>query len=95
MTKRMELLLIIAVATALVALLIFDTIDRPGGEPTFQKISSRTAPTGNVDNAINELLEDVAGEITLSADEDADADLVDDDSQAINAIGEAYVGNEF
>lgn len=54
-----------------------------------------TAPTGNVDNTINELLEDVAGEITLSAEEDTDADLIDDDSQAINAIGEAYVGNEF
>ena len=64
-------------------------------QPGFPSRQASTVPTGNVDNATNELLEDVAGEVILSSEEDADADIIDDDSQAISAIGETYVGNEF
>lgn len=99
MTKTLKLLLIIGAATAIVVLLIIGNLDRPGGEK-YLPISSnqsakQTTPTGNVDNTVNELLEDVAGETALSAEEDTDADLMNDDSQAINAIGESYAGKEF
>ncbi|MDP3741508.1 MAG: hypothetical protein Q8R08_04270 [bacterium] len=55
----------------------------------------QTAANGSVDNTVNELIDDVSAEALVAAEEDADADLVDDDSQEINSIGESYAGTEF
>lgn len=100
MTTREKVLAWAGVAVLVAALVAYsqyqnklDNVFNGQTSPTSRRVS--TAPTGNVDNTVNELLEDVAGEISVSADEDSDADLIDDDSQAINSIGDAYVGNEF
>lgn len=98
MTKTLKLLLIIGAATAVAALLVLDNLNRPGGGSYLalpSKSTKQTAPTGSVDNAANDILEDVSVEEALTLDADADAELYANDSQEIKALGETYNETEF
>ena len=53
-----------------------------------------TPATGNVDDAINAILNDVIDEQALFADEEIDAVLLDADSQAISDFGQSFNENE-
>jgi hypothetical protein len=50
--------------------------------------------TGNIDDAINALIQDAANEQVIAAEEDADTSLIDLDSQEISNFGQSYNENE-
>ena len=50
--------------------------------------------TGNIDDAINTLIQDATNEQALAAEEDADASLINLDSQEISNFGQSYNENE-
>lgn len=61
-----------------------------------EQVAKITPPpaTGNVDDAINAFIQDSTNEQALAAEEDADASLIDLDSQEISNFGQSYNENE-
>jgi len=57
-------------------------------------VAITTPATGNVDDAINAILNDVIDEQALFADEEKDAMLLGADSQAISDFGQSFNENE-
>lgn len=102
MTIREKVLSWVGLAVLLAAVVAYsqyqEKLDRSYDKsplPAGGSQSRATAANGNIDNTLNELIDDVTAEVAVAAEEDADTDLIDDDSAAINAIGESYVGTEF
>jgi len=57
-------------------------------------VAITTPATGDVDNTINAILNEVIDEQVLSADEEKDAILLGADSQAISDFGQSFNENE-
>lgn len=85
------------VALAIIAVVIYSQIGKEAPQyATEEGVEVVTVPaTGNVDDAINALLQEASADQAMFSQEEDDASLLFTDSQAISDFGQSYNESEF
>lgn len=99
MDKKLIIFLVVAVIILAIVTIFASNLFLKEKPPVIEKLPEEITPppaTGNVDDAVNALLEEVADiEPLLVAEEDSDALLVGGDSQEVGDFGQSVNENEF
>ncbi len=104
MTPRVKMLLSVAGIAAIVLLVVLvqtkikpsEMVFNPTPTPTSSDFSANILPTasGNIDDVVDSLIADASNEQTILSGEDANASLLNSDSQEFSDFAKSYDENE-